>query len=58
MSKISPEEAYAALSDLDVGETVLLCWEKPGDFCHRRLVADWLEKAIGIKISELGEKND
>lgn len=21
---------------------VLLCWEKPGDFCHRYIVADWL----------------
>lgn len=22
----------------------LLCWEKAGNFCHRRLVYDWLEK--------------
>lgn len=22
----------------------LICYEKPGDFCHRHLVADWLEK--------------
>ena len=21
---------------------ILLCYEKPGDFCHRHLVADWL----------------
>lgn len=21
---------------------VLLCYEKPGDFCHRHLVAEWL----------------
>lgn len=21
----------------------LICYEKPGDFCHRHLVADWLE---------------
>ena len=22
----------------------LICYEKPGDFCHRHLVADWLNK--------------
>ena len=22
----------------------LVCYEKPGDFCHRHLVADWLSK--------------
>lgn len=25
---------------------VLLCYEKPGDFCHRHLVADWLNSNI------------
>ena len=30
---------------------VLLCYEKPGDFCHRRLVADWLSSA-GISVRE------
>lgn len=30
---------------------VLLCWEKPGDFCHRHLVADWLRKA-GYEVKE------
>lgn len=23
-------------------DTVLLCYEKPGNFCHRHLVAEWL----------------
>lgn len=23
----------------------LICYEKPSDFCHRHLVADWLNKA-------------
>lgn len=27
------------------GKTIcLVCYEKPGDFCHRHLVADWLNK--------------
>lgn len=30
----------------------LLCYEKPGDFCHRHLVADWLNKSGLSKIIE------
>lgn len=35
--------------------SVLLCWEKSGAFCHRRLVAEWLEDAVGEKVQELDE---
>lgn len=31
---------------------VLICYEKPTDFCHRHLVADWFNK-YGITCSEL-----
>ena len=34
---------------------VLLCWELPGQFCHRRLVAEWLEKNLLIEVPELHE---
>lgn len=35
------------------GENViLLCYEKPGDFCHRHLVADWLENNFGMRVDE------
>ena len=30
---------------------VLLCYEKPGEFCHRQLVANWLRNA-GVAICE------
>ena len=36
---------------------VLLCWEPPGEFCHRRLVAKWLENELGIEVPEIGGKN-
>lgn len=29
----------------------LICYEKPSDFCHRHLVADWLNKN-GVKCKE------
>ena len=38
-------------------EPVLLCWEKPPwteqNWCHRRIVAGWLERALGVTIDEL-----
>jgi hypothetical protein len=30
----------------------MLCWEAPGEFCHRRLVAEWLEGELGIQVPE------
>lgn len=37
----------------ELGEdAVLLCYEKPGDFCHRHLVSQWLNEN-GIRCSEL-----
>jgi uncharacterized protein (DUF488 family) len=41
----------------ELGENaILLCWEGKGKFCHRRLVAEWLEKNLGIQVPELGEE--
>lgn len=52
----------AILSNLDPHEiarelgpnAVLLCWEKPGEWCHRRRAAEWLEQALKIEIPEVG----
>lgn len=35
-------------------DVALLCYEKPGDFCHRRLFAKWLEEKTGYKVKEYG----
>ena len=32
---------------------VLLCHEKPGEFCHRRLFIQWYQEHIGQEIPEL-----
>ena len=32
---------------------ILLCHEKDITFCHRRIVAEWLEAALGIKVPEM-----
>lgn len=33
-------------------QPVLLCYETPKDFCHRRLAADWLMRSLGVSIPE------
>ena len=33
-------------SFLDSNCTILLCYEKPDDFCHRHLVAEWLGEDV------------
>ena len=33
-------------------DIVLLCYEKSGEFCHRHVLADWLEENFGWKIEE------
>lgn len=38
---------------------VLLCYETPNTWCHRRRVAEWLELSLGIIVPEFGlERSD
>lgn len=32
----------------------MLCYEKPGEFCHRRIVADWITRLTGVAVPEWG----
>ncbi len=32
--------------------TILLCYEAPTEFCHRRVLADWIKEHTGFEISE------
>jgi hypothetical protein len=48
LDKLDPKRVFD-----DLGETaILLCWEAPGIFCHRRLVAEWFEKTLGVNVPE------
>lgn len=45
-------QVFDELQELSNGkDVVLLCYEKPSDFCHRHLVADWFSRA-GIDCNE------
>lgn len=63
MSEADFDTAYrATLAKLDLKEiyeqlgegTVLLCWEAFNVRCHRRLVAEAFERALGVVIPEVG----
>ena len=48
---LAPLDVRQVLADL--GETaILLCWEAPDSYCHRRLVAEWIERETGIVVPE------
>lgn len=48
LSHLDAQKVYEELDG-----AVLLCWETAGKFCHRRLVAEWLEQATGEVVPEL-----
>ncbi|MBE6244247.1 MAG: DUF488 domain-containing protein [Bacteroidales bacterium] len=35
-------------------DVAFLCFEKPGDFCHRHLLADYLNKKLNLGVTEYG----
>jgi len=44
LDKLDPEQVIKELegfSGVTESNIILLCYEKPTDFCHRHLVADW-----------------
>jgi hypothetical protein len=49
LDQLDPEKIYQALGE----DAVLLCWEGPGKFCHRHIVAEWLKSALKVNITEL-----
>jgi len=48
LSKLDPEDVWKELGS----DAVLLCYEAPGKFCHRRLAAEWLERELDVEIPE------
>ncbi len=49
LNKLDPSKVYADLGE----DAILLCWEKPGRFCHRTIVAQWFYEHLEIKVNEL-----
>ena len=49
LDKLAPQKVFEDLGE----DAIMLCWEPPGKFCHRRLVAKWLEEKLGVTVPEL-----
>lgn len=48
LSKLDPVKVYN-----DLKNSVILCWEKPKDFCHRKLIAKWIYDNTSNIVEEL-----
>ena len=50
---LDPNRVVEELSVYAQGKDIaLICYEKPGDFCHRHLVAEWLTENTDYKVEE------
>lgn len=49
LEKLDAEKVYRDLGE----DAIILCWEKPGVLCHRRLIAEWFYDLLQIKVNEL-----
>jgi len=47
-------EDIKRLSENGTKDVALLCYEKPGDFCHRHIFAEWMKEQTGYEIKEFG----
>lgn len=55
LGKLDPHEILRMITTIGQGSDVALCcYEKPGDFCHRHLLAQWLMENTGVVIEEFG----
>lgn len=48
LSKLDPSEVYKELDG-----SVLLCYERSDEFCHRHIVAAWFELLLNIHVPEV-----
>jgi uncharacterized protein (DUF488 family) len=46
--KLDAQTIYDAIPN----GAILLCYEPPNEFCHRRVLAEWLERKLKVKIPE------
>lgn len=51
LDKLNKDEVRNFLNSFD-RDIILLCYEKSGDFCHRHIVADWIETELSMRVEE------
>lgn len=59
LDTLKADEVYKDIEQLSGGkDCVLLCYEKSTDFCHRHLVADWLNSELNLDVKEWSENEN
>ena len=53
LEELDPETVYNELDN-----SILLCYENNDQFCHRHIVAAWLELYLGIEVHEIKIRRD
>lgn len=48
-------DAEEVVSDLEDG-SILLCYERSDDFCHRHIAAEWVQRETGVLVKEWVEE--
>lgn len=52
---VDVNKLLSSIQEISGGRSVaLLCYEKIGEFCHRRLLAEWIERSLNIEVPEYG----
>jgi len=49
LAKLDPKKVVEDLGD----GAIMLCYESPKDFCHRHIVAHWLNKELNLGVDEI-----
>lgn len=53
LGRLKVEDVVEEIEILSNGkDAALLCYERPGDFCHRHLLAEWLTRQSGLVVEE------
>lgn len=54
LNSLDKQEIRDIIKELeDENKTIIfLCYEKSGEFCHRHVLADWLEENLGMRVEE------
>lgn len=50
--RIMLEDIKEKATALGLQDIILLCYEKPGRFCHRHILAEWIKEKAGEEVEE------
>ena len=57
LGELDPKKVIEELrNEIKSDKIVLLCYEKPFDFCHRHIISHWLSNETDLTVNELDYK--